>query len=171
MLHPALRAEWFRTIVPKKDGLTSEEAVKLKYAQQEAVDKAETLLRYVAQSYHEKRPFESTQNTNITPSQPSSSTMSNGWFEEMLNFDLSAVPASVSATPQELLNEEIRRYLKFEGGRGEILNPLAWWKVIFSFSWCDNCAHMCLTGPCRFVPYHFSNGSRFPRHSCHKCLC
>jgi len=81
VLHPALRAEWFQTIVPKKDGLTSEEAVKLKYAQQEAVEKAETLFCYVAQRYHEKRPSESTQNTNITPSQPSSSTMSNGWFE------------------------------------------------------------------------------------------
>src|ERR1700678_1118763 len=56
--------------------------------------------------------------TNITPSQPSSSTMSNGCFEEMLDFDLSAVLASVSATPQELLNEKIRHHLKLEGGCG-----------------------------------------------------
>jgi hypothetical protein len=31
--------------------------------------------------------------------------------------------------PKELFEEELDRYIKFEGGRGELGKPLAWWKV------------------------------------------
>jgi hypothetical protein len=32
-------------------------------------------------------------------------------------------------TPQEELDDELRRYWLFEGGVGELFDPLGWWKV------------------------------------------
>jgi hypothetical protein len=37
--------------------------------------------------------------------------------------------APATEKSEDDIQEEIKRYLKFEGGRGELQAPLMWWKV------------------------------------------
>jgi hypothetical protein len=116
-LHPSLRTEWFRNLALKSD----------KKACQDAVDKATMLFRHVATSYHENDP---TPLDVIPASQPdSSSSNSGGFLASMLEVEVADVAPAISQKPDEKFADEVQHYLKFEGGRGKMSNPLAWWKV------------------------------------------
>ncbi|KJA13696.1 hypothetical protein HYPSUDRAFT_92664 [Hypholoma sublateritium FD-334 SS-4] len=110
-------------------------------AQKEAVGKAEDLFRYVATTYFDDlqrsvADIATAGNPSVNPlgvgaevAGPASSNMSDGWLAGILKFDMVQTTVSVAATPKELFDDEIRRYLKFEGGRGSIFDPLGWWKA------------------------------------------
>ena len=132
VLHPSLRAQWFSNTAPS-DNLP---------AQKEAVSKAEELFRYVATAYFDElqKPVaaltaaadSSASSTSRLTAQvitPSSTTMSDGWLAGILSFNMVQTSVSVAATPRELFEDEVRRYLLFEGGRGTIFDALGWWKV------------------------------------------
>jgi hypothetical protein len=97
-------------------------------ARQEEVDKVTTLFRHVATTYHENTPVSS----DVTPAtpEPSSSSYGTGFLVSMLQVDVTdMVLTNAAQTPHERFEDELRRYLRFEGGRGEVSNPLGWWKV------------------------------------------
>ena len=59
------------------------------------------------------------------PSEPTAGDVSaRNWLSDICDFKIAALPAEQSEDRR--LREEIRRYLKFEGGRGDLTNPLAW---------------------------------------------
>lgn len=96
-------------------------------ARQEAVDKAAMLFRHVATTYHKNSP---TPPDAIPVSQPDpSSSNSGGFLASMLQVEVADVAPATSQKPDEKFADEVQRYLKFEGGRSEMSNPLAWWKV------------------------------------------
>jgi len=37
--------------------------------------------------------------------------------------------SETTSTPLELLADEIKRYTEFQGGKGDLQKPLAWWKA------------------------------------------
>ncbi|KAF8161992.1 ribonuclease H-like domain-containing protein, partial [Pholiota molesta] len=167
MLHPYLRAEWFRHA--SKDGPTT---------QQDVVEKAETLFRHVATAYYDQQTTSPPENeadpSTALPQNKSSATanVSDGWITGILTFDLVQAPTVAAASPKERFEDELRRYLKFEGGRGQILDPLAWWKVrdyllLFEIRYLQ----AVFKDSCGCISNHLSNGSRLPCHSCYKCLC
>jgi hypothetical protein len=123
VLHPSLRAEWFKTTAPKT-GSDDDKA----RAQKNAVEQAKSLFLHVAQTYYE-HPLPSETNSTTanegTPSQIQSDA--DGWLAGICDFETS-IPTPVPRS-KDLLKEETQRYLQFEGGRGELENPLAWWKV------------------------------------------
>jgi hypothetical protein len=47
----------------------------------------------------------------------------------MLCVEVADMAPTNAQTPDEKFTDELRRYLKFEGGLGEILDPLGWWRV------------------------------------------
>lgn len=122
VLHPSLRAEWFRNLAPKFD----------EGAHQEAVDKAATLFHHVATTYHKNSPPEAdTDSTSAAAgSAPSPSKNDGGFLASMLQVEVANITPNTNETPEEKFADEVRRYLRFEGGRGEIMNPLGWWKVL-----------------------------------------
>jgi len=82
--------------------------------------------RHVATTYHENPPTPS----DVTPAtQPSSSGNNGGFLASMLQVEVADVAPTTAQSPSEQFADELRRYLRFEGGLGEILNPLGWWKV------------------------------------------
>jgi len=48
-------------------------------------------------------------------------------LSSVFDVDVPEVPDVMTAT--EKFNNELRRYFGFEGGKGDVLKPLAWWKV------------------------------------------
>jgi len=122
-LHPSLRTEWFRNLAPKSNEM----------AHQEAVDKATTLLHHVATTYHENNPTL----PDVTPATQSSSSGNDGGFlSSMLHVEVADVAPTTAQSPDEWFSNELRCYLRFEGGRGEMLKPLDWWKVFFPYLTC-----------------------------------
>jgi hypothetical protein len=116
-----MRAEWFKNTIPKtgKDYETAQKA---------AVEKAEALFLHVARTYYDD-PHKTHQNPS-TPAQGAkkgSLSHTNSWLMNICDFEVSALPAV--ETSEDQLLAEIRRYFKFEGGRGELSNPLGWYKV------------------------------------------
>jgi hypothetical protein len=47
----------------------------------------------------------------------------------MLRVEVAGMAPTNAQTPDEKFADELRRYLKFEGGLGEISDPLGWWRV------------------------------------------
>lgn len=47
----------------------------------------------------------------------------------MGSFEIPMVPLPSQMSDKERLEDELKRYFDFEGGRGDMLNPLPWWKV------------------------------------------
>lgn len=126
VLHPSLRAEWFRsteTTIPEK---------------KDAVEKAEALLTSVARSYHEEMLADMASKT--ASNQPSTSdpcapsTADDSWLQSLCNVEVTAIPVQSNESSANELNDEVRCYLTFEGGKGELQHPLAWWKVCQTIS-------------------------------------
>ena len=84
-------------------------------ARQDGTFTAEDLFRHVAEIYF---------NNSVTrPSTPSLS-----FLAAACNSHVPSTPA-VRSTPEEIFREELKRYLAFEGGRGNLTDPLGWWKI------------------------------------------
>ena len=94
--------------------------------QKAAIQKAKTLLIHIARTYYENQPISS--NTSEPPStaQTAGKSGSSNWLD-ICEFDV--VEAPRVATPKDRLLDEVKRYLKFEAGRGDLSDPLGWWKV------------------------------------------
>ena len=56
-----------------------------------------------------------------------------GWMANILDFTTDDVPTEMK-TPHEEFDDEVNRYLKYEGGKGNPEEPLAWWKVCSPFT-------------------------------------
>ncbi|KAH7870481.1 uncharacterized protein C8R40DRAFT_639107 [Lentinula edodes] len=113
VLHPGMRSKWFETL-----GTTS-------WEREDHRDKAETMFRHVALDYFQE------QLTSPTPDQSSLNKPkppANGFLSQMCAVDLSFIPTSPRATQADL-EDEISRYLRFEGGVGKTQEPLEWWQV------------------------------------------
>ena len=123
VLHPALRAEWFKTLIPRSTPPDRRVSVG-----QEAVERAATLFRHVAETYFEDSAANSALTADPVSLTHANEEASRGFLEELLAFDFN-IDASTSLSPRALFDDEIRRYLAFEGGRGTYLDPLGWWKV------------------------------------------
>jgi hypothetical protein len=128
VLHPYLRAEWFKETAPKPDRTRpAAEQASAEAVQKAAVEKAKTLFTHVAQTYYENPPtVKSTPSMAPTTAQQDHKSAST-WLNSICAFEVAEVP--VAEASQDRLQDELRRYFKFEGGRGEISNPLGWWKV------------------------------------------
>lgn len=69
--------------------------------------------------------------TSATPDEPLPGKQKapvNGFLNQMCSVNVSSIPASPAATKADL-DQEILRYLKFEGGVPNAQEPLEWWKV------------------------------------------
>lgn len=124
VLHPFLRAAWFKTTVTTKGHKED-----ISRAQQNAIERVETLFTHVAQTYYDN-PLPSDAAPEMAASSSASGpSISKGdaWLAQICDFELDIATPELQSKDQ--LKEEIQRYFKFEGGRGELQNPLAWWKV------------------------------------------
>lgn len=100
--------------------------------QKEAIQRAETLFRHVATTYFENQPSSSGPGTETSDptGQATTSSDADGWLASLCSVNLDEEPMLTAALgPKELFEEELDRYIKFEGGWGELGKPLAWWKV------------------------------------------
>ncbi|KAF8914286.1 hypothetical protein CPB84DRAFT_1841013 [Gymnopilus junonius] len=142
MLHPSLRAGWFKNRVTDPipwvlvTGANGQKRYKTKEEfQNNEVDKAEVLFRQVTTTYFEDAPKSASTENSSSDSQdqpPTKATKaSESWLVSIFDFDMTeaAKPATITATPKELFKDEIKRYLRFEGGRGDPMDPLTWWKA------------------------------------------
>jgi hypothetical protein len=113
VLHPSLRTEWFRKM---GDNMAT---------------RAEVLFRHVAETYHANLTAESTTAEATVGGKPQQapSQGDNSWLHDICDVDVPDVTSDSQKSAAEKLQDEIRRYLRFEGGKGEINNPLLWWKV------------------------------------------
>lgn len=129
VLHPYLRSQWFRLTVSPDD----------RKGQEEAVQKAETLFRHVAETYFDTGINDASNPTSESESpavddapkvtEPGPESDGNTWLKDLIKFEIPHTPL-VAGNPRELFDEEVRRYLAFGGGCGSYEdNPLLWWKV------------------------------------------
>lgn len=122
VLHPYLRAEWFKNTATQSTSDTYKDTHRAA-AERAAVERAETLFIYVAQQYDNLPPLNGVE---LAAPSLAGGTAAGSWLSDVCDFDIAVLPAEQS---KDRLQEEIRRYLKFEGGRGDLANPLSWYKV------------------------------------------
>jgi hypothetical protein len=124
VLHPFFRAEWFKhTISQDLRGPQKAAAEKL------AVEKAETLFIYVAREYYNNSVSDDCELPETSPPKHGNSSAGN-WLADVCDVEITA--ALPTERSEDNMMEEIRRYFKFEGGQGDINNPLPWYKVWLS---------------------------------------
>ncbi|KAH6887802.1 ribonuclease H-like domain-containing protein, partial [Coprinopsis sp. MPI-PUGE-AT-0042] len=58
-----------------------------------------------------------------------SASSSSGLLKSLGSFEVPMAPLPARMSKSDRLEDELKRYFKFEGGRGDMLNPLPWWKV------------------------------------------
>ena len=116
-----MRAHWFANMAP------SNNSESLSSAQSDAIEKAETLFRHVAQVYFKDEA--TSQETSNPTAAPSTTTGQTGYLASICDVRVPQRVAMASSL-QDRFQAEVKRYLEFEGGLGDLLNPLAWWKVI-----------------------------------------
>jgi hAT family C-terminal dimerisation region len=121
-----MRAHWFANMAP------SDNSESLSSAQSDAIEKAETLFRHVAQVYFEDEA--TSQETSNPTAVPSTTTGQTGYLASICDVRVPQRVATASS-PQDRFRAEVKRYLEFEGGLGDLLDPLAWWKVIRLVLW------------------------------------
>jgi hypothetical protein len=132
VLHPSLRSHWFAVTVSPDDAA-------------EAINTAEVIFKYVANSYLEKPtvmiPAPITAAQKVAQKPPVNRTPS--FLASACSFQRPATVAITTIskrTPYEELADELTRYLSFEATSDELsaedvlLNPLLWWKVRMSFN-------------------------------------
>jgi hypothetical protein len=107
----------------------------------DAIDKAEVLFTHVAEDYFKQKPPEEPSSTSLATS--SSASVASGATSALLRACSFTLPAGAHGPDhaKEDLKAEIRRYLGFEGGLGDLQNPLAWWKVLLFPSECLPCPY------------------------------
>jgi hypothetical protein len=124
VLHPFFRAEWFKhTVSQDLQGSPKAAAEKL------AVEKAETLFIYVAQEYYNNLVSDDCELPETSLPKDGSSSTGN-WLAGVCDVEIIAVLPTERS--EDNMMDEIRQYFKFEGGQGDINNPLPWYKVCLS---------------------------------------
>ena len=129
VLHPSLRSEWFKTTVPACDTASSPmQKAKVEAAQRDAVEKAELLFAHVACIYYNNTPVSDTA-SKLTEAKNTSHTSRSDPIDclaDICDFEVVTAPVAES---EDRLQDELRQYFKFEGGRTSLAASLAWWKV------------------------------------------
>ncbi|CAA7264626.1 unnamed protein product [Cyclocybe aegerita] len=112
VLHPNLRTRWFSKL---GQGKPDESRV-------------EALLHHVAETYKEEHPAQNNhEDTSTFTGLKSLAARSRDILEDICDVD---IPEATKITSQQTaLEDEIKRYIKFEGGKGNLYDPLAWWKA------------------------------------------
>jgi hypothetical protein len=86
------------------------------------------LFRHVALTYFENQLAVVPESSGTTTTEGPQPAAKQGWMADILDFTTDDVPAEMK-TPREEFEDEVNRYLKYEGGKGDPEKPLAWWKV------------------------------------------
>jgi hypothetical protein len=84
-----------------------------------------TLFTYVAEQY-KNCPLSDEGDVAAAPTPSSRDGATKNRLSDICHFKIAALPAQQSG---DHLDEELRRYFKFEGGQGDLNNPLVWYKV------------------------------------------
>jgi len=121
-----MRAHWFANMA------LSDNSESLSSAQLDAIEKAKTLFHHVAQVYFEDEA--TSQETSNPTAVPSTMTGQTGYLASICDVRVPQRVATASS-PQDRFRAEVKWYLEFEGGLGDLLDPLAWWKVIRLVLW------------------------------------
>jgi hypothetical protein len=137
VLHPSLRSHWFAATADQTD----------ERAQTEAIETAEVIFKFVAESYLEtSTPTVAAEPCNQDP-RPVMKTTS--FLASACSFRRPTFATTTNTiserTPEDELRDELARYLRFEAAPMErqeaemrlnepsadevLLNPLLWWKV------------------------------------------
>lgn len=121
-----MRAEWFRRTVSHNT-----DKQRLRSAQDTAVSTAKLIFEAAAQGYQAEIEEKNAASPQI-PQKPkplAQSGSSRSFLEDFCDVP-DVIPSEIpTLSPKERLDDELRRYYTFEGGKGELLDPLAWWKV------------------------------------------
>ena len=172
VLHPYFRIQWFRTLhtTPKY--------------QDEAVEKAETLFRHVADSYFETEQVDSSRakSANVQDSANAreaallteKSNVGRDWLKNVVEFDIPEVSKADVDNPRNIFEEELRWYLRYEGGRGKSEeNPLDWWWVrSFMVKVLSQQSQLTYAlDSRRIISDDHSHGEGLPCHPRYKCVC
>ena len=125
-----MRTRWFaKTAVPHPMATPEDK----KKQELEMVEKAEALLTHVAETYLEKATPSSTTLVPSTHTNATSESMpvkSSSFMDDACVVKVVGVQVSeTTSTPLELLADEIKHYTEFQGGKGDLQKPLAWWKA------------------------------------------
>ncbi|KAJ2922967.1 hypothetical protein H1R20_g14147, partial [Candolleomyces eurysporus] len=114
VLHPSLRAEWFRKTVP-----ANSDPFKLQAAQNEAVDRVKLLVKTVAEQYQAEidANMPSPIPTSPASSQPPQHTDSISRLASICDVPANVPTAAPSLTAAQRLDDELNRYFGFEGGQ------------------------------------------------------
>ena len=91
---------------------------------------------HVAQTYFENQMAIVSESSSMTTPVGPQPSGKQGWMADILDFTTDDVPAEMK-TPCEEFEDEVNRYLKYEGGKGNPKEPLTWWKVrnLFNLSY------------------------------------
>ncbi|KAF4611808.1 hypothetical protein D9613_004630 [Agrocybe pediades] len=103
VLHPGMRAEWFKLTVKGSDPIAA---------------------TYIKDEVSEPTPTQSDDNAF----REAAASSAGGVLSSILDFEIDDIVVPATMTPKEMFEDELRRYLRFEGGRGNAMNPLVWWK-------------------------------------------
>jgi len=125
VLHPALRSSWFTNTVKNES----------EASQANAVEQAEALLLFVVETTYNSLPTSpEEQKSSSTGPTPIPDQSSSSFLAAACSFT-PTFPTNQPLKTRESTAEEVRRYLRFEGGVCSLLDPLGWWKVWIIFPW------------------------------------
>ena len=119
-------AQWFANMVP------SDNSESLSSVQLDAINKAETLFCHIMQVYFKDKA--TSQETSNPTAVLSMTTGQTGYLASICDVRVPQRIATASS-PQDRFRAEVKRYLEFKGGPRDLLDPLAWWKVIRLVLW------------------------------------
>lgn len=132
VLHPNLRSEWFKTTIPACHAAGSPtEKARVEAAQRDAVEKAELLFTHVARAYYDNKPASNTTSKGTEAKKASRIPEPIDCLADICDFEVETAPVVES---ENQLQDELRRYFKFEGGCTSLAASLAWWKVSWPIS-------------------------------------
>lgn len=123
-----MRAEWFRKTAPM-----SPDPIKHRKYQDEAVNAVKLLFTDVAKKYQRELAAD-TLKPSDAPTTPATKPLGRSdsaasFLADFCDVPDITVPSTPTVTPEAQLEEELNRYWEFEGGRGDLFDPLLWWKV------------------------------------------
>lgn len=167
-----MRAAWFA-----KTADFNPNAVTLQQDQEKKVNDLKLIFKGVAEEYQRELAEEREASTPSIPSastsaQPLQRSGSSGSFLADFCDVPNIVPIEVpTITPAAALKDELDRYWQFEGGRGDLFDPLGWWEVCKMCSSVSTCRLKGIhIGKCCSLPCTLTDGSGLPGNPCHQCL-
>jgi predicted RNA polymerase sigma factor len=164
-----LRAEWFQKTVP-----SSPNSLRLQAAQDEAVDCVKLLVKTLAKQYQVKIDANNPPLTLSSPalSQPIHCADSISRLASICDVPANILAAAPSLTAAQKLEDELSRYFEFEGSKGDLWDPLGWWKVHYKIYLCSSSLNSSVfpVGECTLIPGAFNNGLGLSCNSGNECI-